>query len=162
MRPAAPQWQMIGGALGFLDSDLTIIQNSPMLIPEGPTGYFRQMLSQWLKWAPPNHRWPTLEALETALRSSGHEKLAFQLRSLFFLKQKGMKGSASFVIMYSLFLQMRVTTALVSDPVGRLIQLLHASQIWDQWMWTLCPNKGQCLMVATIRRNYRSTDDEVL
>ena len=94
MRPAAPQWKMVGGALGFLDYDLTIIQNSPSLIQEGTTGYFRQMLSQWLNWAPPNHPWPTLEALETALRSSGHESLALQLRSLF-LQQKGMNSSAS-------------------------------------------------------------------
>ena len=92
MRPAALQWQTIGGALGFLDYDLNIIQHSPMLIPEGPTGYFREMLSQWLKWAPPNHPWPTLEALETALRSSGHEDLALGLKSLF-LKKKGSKGS---------------------------------------------------------------------
>ena len=65
-----------------------------MLIPEGPTGYFRQMLSQWLKWAPPNHHWPTLEALEAAVQNSGHENLAFQLRSLF-LQQKGIKSSTS-------------------------------------------------------------------
>ena len=88
MKAAAPQWQAIGGALGFLYSDLTIIQNTPMLIPQAPQSYFREMLSQWLNWAPPNHSWPTLEALETALRSSGSESLAFQLRSLF-LQQKG-------------------------------------------------------------------------
>ena len=101
MKLAAPQWQAVGVALGFLYYDLTTIQNSPMLIPEGPTGYFRQMLSQWLNWAPPNHPWPTLEALEAALRSSGQENLAFQLRSLF-LQQKGMKGSASFIVMNTL------------------------------------------------------------
>ena len=94
MRPAAPQWQAVGGALGFLYSDLTIIQQSPLLIPEGPTGYFREMLSQWLKWAPPNHPWPTLEALQAALRSSGHESLAFQLRSLF-LQKKGINSTVS-------------------------------------------------------------------
>ena len=97
LKAAAPQWKMIGDALGFLDSDLTIIQQSPLLIPEGSPGYFRQILSQWLNWAPPNHPWPTLEALEMALRRSGQENLAFQLRSLF-LQQKGMNGSASFVI----------------------------------------------------------------
>ena len=95
MRPAASQWRTTGGALGFLDSDLTIIQNSPSLIQEGTTGYVREMLSQWLNWAPPNHPWPTLEALEAALRSSGHERLALQLRSLF-LQQKGIKSSASY------------------------------------------------------------------
>ena len=87
MKPAVPKWKTIGDTLGFLDSDLNIIQSSPMLIPEAPASYFREMLSQWLKWAPPNHPWPTLEALETALRSSGHEDLALNLKSLF-LKKK--------------------------------------------------------------------------
>lgn len=59
-----------------------------MLIPEGDIAYFRVMMSQWLKWAPPNHSWPTIEALAIALRSSGHEDLAFNLRQLF-LQKKG-------------------------------------------------------------------------
>ena len=91
MKPAAAKWKTIGDALGFLDSDLTLIQHSPMLIPEGPTGYFREMLSQWLKWAPPNHPWPTLGALENALRTSGQESLALQLRLNFLQKEE--KGS---------------------------------------------------------------------
>ena len=76
LKPAAPQWRNIGGTLGILDSDLTIIQHKPVLIQEGITGYLREMLSQWLKWAPPNHPLPTLEALAVALQSSGHESLA--------------------------------------------------------------------------------------
>ena len=44
LRPAAPQWQAIGGALGILQYDLNIIQHSHMLFPEGPPGYFREML----------------------------------------------------------------------------------------------------------------------
>ena len=91
MKAAAAEWKTIGDALGFLDSDLTLIQRSPMLIPEGPIGYFREMLSQWLKWAPPNHSWPTLEALENALKSSGQESLALQLRHS--CQQKEGKGS---------------------------------------------------------------------
>ena len=91
MQQAASKWQAVGVALGFLYSDLTIIQQSPMLIPEGPTGYFREMLSQWLKWAPPNHPWPTLGALENALRTSGQESLALQLRLNFLQKEE--KGS---------------------------------------------------------------------
>ena len=102
MKPAAPQWQAIGGALGLLPSDLTIIQQSPLLILEGSTGYMRQMLSQWLNWAPPNHPWPTLEALETAIQSSGSESLAFQLRSPF-VQKKGMNGSAGFVIINTFY-----------------------------------------------------------
>ena len=89
MRPATPQWRTIGGSLGFPDSDLEIIQHSPSLFPEGPPGYFREMLSQWLKWAPPKHPWPTLKALSVALQSSGHECLAFNL-ALFYVQRKGM------------------------------------------------------------------------
>jgi len=32
----------------------------PLLIPEGSPGYFKEMLIQWLKWAPPNHPPPTV------------------------------------------------------------------------------------------------------
>ena len=95
MKPAASQWKTIGDTLGFLDFNLTEIQHSPLLIPEGTPGYFREMLSRWLRWAPPNHPWPTIEKLEMALQSSGQENLALQLRSLF-VKKKGMKHSAGF------------------------------------------------------------------
>ena len=88
VRSATPQWRTIGGCLGLLHSDLTIIQHSPLLISEGTTGYFREMLSQWLKWAPPNHTLPTLEALVVALQNSGHESLAVNLKSMF-LQKKG-------------------------------------------------------------------------
>ena len=88
MRPAAPQWRTIGGSLGILDSDLSIIQHIPALIQEGTTGYLRKMLSQWLNWAPPNHPSPTLEAVVVALQNSGHESLAVNLKSMF-LQRKG-------------------------------------------------------------------------
>ena len=88
LKPATPQWKAVGLALGFLDHELTIIECTPLLIPEGLTGYFRELLSQWLTWPPPNHSWPTLEALQPALQNSGHEGLAVQLMRLF-LKKKG-------------------------------------------------------------------------
>ena len=91
LRPAVPQWQAIGGALGVLQHDLTIIQNKPTLIPEGPPGYFREMLSQWLNWAPPNHPWPTIEALAFAIQRIGQEGLAVNLKPMFLQK----KGSES-------------------------------------------------------------------
>jgi len=77
--PATPHWKKAGMALGFLDHELTIIECKPLLIPEGTTGYFRAMLSQWLTRAPPNHSWPTIEALQLALQRSGHENLAVSL-----------------------------------------------------------------------------------
>ena len=88
LRAAAPQWREIGGTLGILDSDLSIIQHNLGLLLEGPPGYFREMLSQWLKWAPPNHDWPTVEALILALQRNGHEGLAAKIGSLT-LQKKG-------------------------------------------------------------------------
>ena len=90
LRPATPQWKTVGLALGFLDYELATIEHKPSLIPEGPSGYFREMLSQWLKWAPPKHSSPTLESLAPALQSSGHEDLAVKLRTSF-LQKKGKK-----------------------------------------------------------------------
>ena len=77
--PATPHWKEAGMALGFLDHELTTIERKPLLIQEGDTGYFREMLSRWLRWAPPNHLWPTIEALQLALQRSGHENLAVSL-----------------------------------------------------------------------------------
>ena len=88
IKPATPQWRDIGLALGFQNYELTTIERTPLLIPEGLTGYFREMLSRWLKWAPPNHSWPTLGTLGLALQRSGHEGLAVQLRPMF-LQKKG-------------------------------------------------------------------------
>ena len=96
LRPAVPQWRTIGGSLGILEPDLSIIESSPLLISEGLPGYLREMLSQWLKWAPPNHSLPTLEALGVALQRSRHEGLAFDLKPLF-LQRKGKVGFESYI-----------------------------------------------------------------
>ena len=76
LRPAAPHWKSIGNSLGIPNSELNIILHTNILALEGPPGYFREMLSKWLKWAPPNHPWPTINALLFALRSNGHDDLA--------------------------------------------------------------------------------------
>ena len=60
-----------------------------MLIPEGDSGYIRDMLNQWLKWAPPNHERPTVTALVTALQNCQEENLAVKLRAEF-KQKKGM------------------------------------------------------------------------
>ena len=87
LSPAAPQWKDIGLALGFKYYELTTIEQKPLLIPEGPPAYFREMLSQWLNWALPNHSLPTLEILAPALQRSGHEDLAVNLKSKYFQKK---------------------------------------------------------------------------
>ena len=97
LKPATPHWKTVGLALGFLDHVLTTIECTPLLIPEGSTGYFREMLSQWLRWAPPTHSWPTLKALELALQKSGHERLAVKLRQKF-LQKKGIDSIYDCVI----------------------------------------------------------------
>ena len=94
LKPATPQWKTVGLVLGFLDHELTIMERTPLLIPEGLTGYFREMLSQWLRWDPSNHPQPTLEALALALQSCGHEGLAVQLRPIF-LQEKVINSANS-------------------------------------------------------------------
>ena len=81
LKPVAPKWKEIGGKLNIKNSDLNIIEHKLTLIVEGVTGYFREMLSMWLKWAPPNHSWPTIHNLIYAVRSSGHEDLAVKLQN---------------------------------------------------------------------------------
>ena len=48
----------------------------------------REMLSRWLKWAPSNHPWPTLEGLALALNKAGKESLAYDLKEQY-LTQNG-------------------------------------------------------------------------
>ena len=88
IKPATSQWKQIGLALGFPYDELTTIEQKPLLIPEGSTGYITEMLNQWLKWAPPKHKYPTLTALAIALQKSGYENIAAELREQF-SQQKG-------------------------------------------------------------------------
>jgi len=88
LKGAVTKWKVIGLALGFLDAELTEIEHKPLLIPEGDMGYFREMLSWWLKWAPSNHPWPTLETLALALNKAGEERLAYDLKEQY-LTQNG-------------------------------------------------------------------------
>ena len=80
---------LIGWALGVLDSELKTIAHNPLLIAGGVPSYFKEMLSQWLKWAPPHHLQLMLEALVAAVQSRGHESLATNLK-LRFKQKKGM------------------------------------------------------------------------
>ena len=88
IKSARPQWKQIGLALGFPYDELTTIEQKPLLIPEGSTGYITEMLNLWLKWAPSKHEYPTLTALAIALRKSGQETIAATLREQF-NQQKG-------------------------------------------------------------------------
>ena len=83
LRSAVPCWRNVGVCLGFRSSELDVIERMPLLVLEGCPGYFREMLSQWLKWAPPNHLPPTILNLASALRRTGEEAAAFNLEITF-------------------------------------------------------------------------------
>ena len=87
LKSVVPHWRNVGVYLGFHSSELDIINRMPLLIPEGCPRFFRDMLSQWLKWAPPNHTPPTVFSLASALRRTGEEAAAFWLERDF-----GMNG----------------------------------------------------------------------
>jgi len=86
---AASKWKQIGLSLGFKDFDIAAIEENPLLMPEGSIGYFKEMLSCWLKWAPPKHNWPTFGTLAAAFQSSSYGHIVEKLR-LNFLQQQGM------------------------------------------------------------------------
>ena len=61
---------------------MDIIQNSPMLMMQTPQSWLRQMLSQWLQWAPGDGHgstgFATKESLHVALFSINLGRLAEQ------------------------------------------------------------------------------------
>ena len=82
---AASKWKELGLALGFLNSELDMIEKTPLPIAGIPESCFREMLSCWLDWAPPNHSLPRMETLLEALRSSTvrKERLAYDIEQQF-------------------------------------------------------------------------------
>ena len=83
---AATQWKIVGTLLGLLKSELATIEQRPLLISEGSTGYFREMLRQWLKRGPPKHEWPSIGSLVSALRNAGEERMAHDLQEKYLVK----------------------------------------------------------------------------
>ena len=67
-------------ALGFSKGILDMIAETPGNQRE-PIACFTDMLSRWLKWAPPKHALPTPEKLAEALRDDtvGEERMAYGL-----------------------------------------------------------------------------------
>ena len=80
-KKAAHEWKPIGRKLGFKLSEL----NKEISRKEGCHGdeeYYSEMLSRWLNWAPPKHKWPTKNRLVKALRTVGKEGLAYHLERM--------------------------------------------------------------------------------
>ena len=79
---AAAKWRQIGVALGFQPDVLNVIEEENR---GKPFNCFTDLLSRWLKWAPPKHKLPTLETLADALREGtvGEERVAYNLEQDF-------------------------------------------------------------------------------
>ena len=78
---AAANWRDIGKALEFSHDQLKTIANAKSLNTD--EHYMDELLSRWLKWAPPNHpKLPCVEDLATALRAVGEERTAYNLMQM--------------------------------------------------------------------------------
>ena len=64
---AAANWRALGRELGFNHDELTEVTRCSGL--HGDKDYMDELLSRWLKRAPPGHPLPCVEDLATALRS---------------------------------------------------------------------------------------------
>ena len=77
---AAAKWRDVGKALTFSYDQLKAIANEKSLNTDDH--YMQELLSRWLKWAPPNHPLPCVEDLATALRSVEEERTAYDLMQI--------------------------------------------------------------------------------
>ena len=80
MSKVAAKWRALGRELGFTYNDLGDVVRCPSLHED--KDYMEELLSRWLKWAPPNHPLPCVEDLATALRSVGEEITAYNLEGM--------------------------------------------------------------------------------
>ena len=75
---ACSEWRCIGDNLGFTYDELSDITRVPG--QHDNKGYYATMLRRWLDWALPNHNFPTVQDLSSALRKAGKERQANDLR----------------------------------------------------------------------------------
>ena len=83
LRPHSDKWLDIGDALGFKTYELANIQATPTLLASAPYMYLRELLSQWVNWAPGDARgsrdFATWDMLRRALEKAGLETLVHEL-----------------------------------------------------------------------------------
>ena len=80
VRKVSAMWRDIGEALEFSYDQLETIADKRSLKTD--EHYMQELLSRWLKRAPPNHPLPCVEDLATALRSVGEERTAYDLMQM--------------------------------------------------------------------------------
>ena len=75
LRSYGSHWRLIGTYLGFTNGELDAIEDRTSLFIEAPLSWLREVLSQWLHWAPGDRRgsvgYATREALRSALQKAG-------------------------------------------------------------------------------------------
>ena len=80
------KWSDIGLGLGFTSAHLSTIQATPALFHNAPSSYLREMLTQWLQWAPGDasghESYATLESLQRAVSGAGLGVTAEDLRNI--------------------------------------------------------------------------------
>ena len=82
----------MGLYLGFTTGVLSIIESKSQLLPLGSPAFFCELLTQWLKWAPPDHPFPTVRNLVSALKMAGEERMGFQLEEVFLCRTRTVGG----------------------------------------------------------------------
>ena len=85
LAPRAAKWRDIGKELGFTEEEMDNIQSNPMLMMQSPPqSWLKEMLSQWLQWAPGDGRgstgYATKDSLRAALLRANLEQLAQQFQ----------------------------------------------------------------------------------
>ena len=87
LNPHASKWREIGTHLGFHQGELDNIEHKPLLLNEGPKAWIREMLREWLEWAPGDSRGSSssasIECLKCALDKSGLAQTALEVESCF-------------------------------------------------------------------------------
>ena len=87
LNPHASKWREIGTHLGFRQGELDNIEHKPLLLNEGPKAWLREMLREWLEWAPGDSRGSSssasIECLKCALDKSGLAQTALEVESCF-------------------------------------------------------------------------------
>ena len=85
LKDKAANWRDIGKELGFKEGEMNNIQSNLVLLTQSPpSSFLREMLSQWLQWAPGDGRcstgYATKDSLRAALLRANLEQLAQQFQ----------------------------------------------------------------------------------
>ena len=81
----ACRWRDVGMYLGFRQGELDNIEGKPSLHSSGPKGWLREMLREWLEWAPGDSRgsssYASIDSLKCALDKSGLSQTTLDIES---------------------------------------------------------------------------------